>query len=127
MWRFGWRHGPVECVSGGILPVSVPRLASEDLYFGSLWWEREVVPVGEISGGERNNFPDMTARYVRMQPKPGYCCCRYLLEKKGSRSGRDYLALFSAQQIVFKRRRPISLAHFTLKRKTCVPCCCVTL
>ena len=34
-------------------------LAREDLYFGALWWERKVIPAGEMAGG-RVSFSDTT-------------------------------------------------------------------
>ena len=34
-------------------------LAREDLYFGALWWERQVISAGEMAGG-RVSFPDTT-------------------------------------------------------------------
>ena len=33
--------------------------AREDLYIGALWWERKVIPAGEIAGG-RVSFSDTT-------------------------------------------------------------------
>ena len=32
-------------------------LARKDLYFGDLWWERKVIPTGEMAGG-RVSFSD---------------------------------------------------------------------
>ena len=31
-------------------------LAREDLYFGALWWERKMIPAGELAGGG-SHFP----------------------------------------------------------------------
>ena len=33
--------------------------AREDLYIGALWWERKVIPAGEMTGG-RVSFSDTT-------------------------------------------------------------------
>ena len=54
-----FRAGRVD-VNGGLEQVRRGCMVSaEDLYFGALWWERKVIPAGEMAGG-RVSFSDTT-------------------------------------------------------------------
>ena len=41
-------------------------LAREDLYFGALWWERKVIPAGEMAGG-RVSFSETTGHMFKIR------------------------------------------------------------